>query len=195
MFDFLNEVDWPQAIVVSTATSFIFLLFLTLFRPRLRLSKIILFETLMEGDGEECKPVFDEFGKEIVQYKFKAVNWTFTNLIENKIELNLVTRYGDGDGTYSVRTEKIRLKREEVLDIPCMNSIRGFKNARYAHIFVTYEDLKKKWNKDSQYLELRILSKHGLSGYTRLKSKRYTDRSVLKEGNFKYGIWLKKKDH
>ncbi len=77
--------------------------------------------------------------------------------------------------------------------MPGMLSKKGQKNAKFAQIFHTYENLNEVWTKDSQYLEFKLLARHGLSSYFKLQVKRYTDRNVMKLGNFKYGISMKQK--
>jgi len=186
--DFLLNIDWVQAIVVSTVTSFIFLLFLTIFRPRLRISRLILYR--VKKDKNKA-PILKD-GKEQRTYTIKVVNWTFRNLIENKLELRIVKPFGGGKGI-SVKSVKIPLKSTEVLDFPSMISKRGRKNARYAKVFTINADLEKIWTEDYQYLEFRFFSKHGLSGYSKLTVKLFTDMDVIQEGTYGYGRSLNKK--
>lgn len=175
MIERLLNIDWSVVVSVSLVTSLIFLLFLAIIRPIIRVSKIILWSI---GENEEKG------------YKIKVVNWTMANIYDVKIELFLATVYGDGDGTSSIKYTKIPFRNDqsEFIYLPSMVWKNGRKNAGYAHVFITLEDIEGIWTSSSQHLEFRMVAKHGLSGFNKVIIKRFTDKDVIKEGRFVYGI-------
>jgi len=170
MIENLLAIEWSIVISVSLITSFIFFLCMAFIRPIVKVSNNILWGTKKDK----------KTGEDIKFFKIKAVNWTFANLYEVKIQLNLVTSYGDGNGTFSVRYTNIPFKKDQFLYIPSMLLPAGRKHAEYAQIFISYEDIDKIWEKDSQYLEFSMVAKHGFSGFNKVIKKQFTDKDVIK---------------
>ena len=64
------------------------------------------------------------------------------------------------------------------------------KNAQCACIFTTDVDIIPLMEKDSNYLQLQVIAKHGLSGLTGVFTKKYykPNDCIKKEGRFKHGV-------
>ena len=180
----LWELEWAIIIPVSIITSFIFLLFIALLRPIVTVSNLILHSEITNRKTNEKRKVF----------KIKVVNWTMANIYEVKIQLYLATLYGDGHGTSSVRYQDISMVVSEFMYLPSMLRSEGREHAEYAQIFMTAKDLEELWTNESQYLEFRMVAKHGLSGFNKVITKRFTDRDVIKAGKFIYGTSTKCKN-
>lgn len=184
MIEKLICLDWAVIIPVSIITSFIFLLFIALIRPIVSISNIILHSEITDKITGNPKKV----------YKIKVVNWTMANIYEVKIELYLATLYGDGHGTSSVRYHEIPMIYNNFMYLPSMIWSEGREHAEYAQIFMTDQDVEALWKNESQYLEFRMVAKHGLSGFNKVITKRFTDKAVIKEGKYIYGTSRKCKN-
>ena len=186
----LAALDWPVVISVSLLTSSIFFLFIALIRPIVTVSKTVLWEYKRENG----QLVHDDDGNPIKKYKIKTVNWSMVSLYEVKTEMKVVVPYGDGDGTSSVRYYNVPPLRDTKLAIPNMLGRSGTKYAEYAQVFVSECPIEQKLElSDSAFLEFSMVAKHGLSSYNKVIKRRFTDRKVIKEGNFRYGTSLKMK--
>ncbi len=113
------------------------------------------------------------------------------NIYEVKIELYLATLYGDGHGTSSVRYQEIPMLYQDFMYLPSMVWKEGREHAEYAQIFMTDKRVEELWKNESQYLEFRMVAKHGLSGFNKVIMKRFTDKDVIKNGKFIYGTSTK----
>jgi len=158
-------------ILSSVIASIIFLTFLTRVRPKIEISnQIAKGKSLTTGD---------------IIYRIKVINKTRHSIINIKAQLHLVTPIVVPGGIL-LKTKEIPLKRSEVM---CLEKFDPKdEQAKYAFRFVTYEDIEKSWSDDKRsFLRFRIVATDSISGFSKVFTKDYHTKSLIKEGEFEYG--------
>ena len=83
--------------------------------------------------------------------------------------------------------EWIKLRKDGLL------TFSRYKNqdntADYALVLGTRQNLELIWNKDSQYIEVKVHAKHSFSGiYKSFNQKYFTKNTCIKDGMFNFGL-------
>ncbi len=164
-----------SAIVAIAVVYFVF----WKWQPKIEISKYIVKSTLPNG---EC------------EYKIKFINRSAYPANDVKIELWKKTEYnatGSSNGK-NENIKKVKLSTPEWLAIPRYHNNVKIKKCNYAPHCITVriqdeipENVLKP-NTNESY-EFKISVKHGLSNISKTFSKRYNDKSILKEGRFVFG--------
>ena len=157
-------------VLSSLAASSIFLFFLFHFRPKLDISPYIAVREDEEGTA----------------YILKVINRTPREVIDIRCELTLMT---PTNVTHGVIISATHLNLRKSYSFHLEKYDKKDKDAKYAARYVTYENLESKWPDDKvSYLQLRILAKDSLSGFSKFFSQSfYTKESCLVKGSHKFG--------
>lgn len=118
-------------------------------------------------------------------YGFKILNLTKHNIIDLRLEVQLKTPFNSNGGS-NFSMEWIKLKKDYILQFPKYDP--NDKNADYALIVATRDNLEELWCDPAQHLEMRIYGKHALSGIRKsFTQKYYTKKNCIKAGLFNFG--------
>lgn len=176
----MNLPDWLLfildkiilAVFVGLITSGIFLIILSLFKPKIDISPKI-------ARGLSTKT--DE-----TIYRIKVINRTRAPLTDIKAQLHIYKNYQTATGEIW-KSNAIKLKRSDPISINTYH--RKDKDSTYAYRFLTYDNLDEKWIDDSsQFLRFRIFARHSLSGFGGFFIKDYRlKRNSIMEGDFSKG--------
>ena len=154
-----------------SASVFLTLLFIFL-RPKIKISPQIA--------------KWEKNGKTV--YAIKVINKSclFT-LCDVHVELTLI-RNSSAPSGLNVAFKAIEMKNSRIWFIDRRPIIGKSKNATYAIIFKTLDDLNDEWEDSVLYAQFKVIAKHGLSGLPKVKMEQYHDKKTsIKEGRFKYG--------
>jgi hypothetical protein len=158
-------------VITGLITSVIFLLFLFNIRPSIKISDKV------------CKRKFDK--PPGYKYTIKVINKSFFSMYDVDLYLALVTQSNVGNGTNVIKRD-IVLTSKHLSHIPCKR--KSMKNAEYAFLVNTYEDLDKIWQGDQVKIVFELSARHSLSGFSRVFVKEYGDKDIhLAHGKFHYG--------
>lgn len=173
-FRLFFDFDISQAIFIgvisSILSSLIVLGLMYLTRPRIRISGFI------------CENML--FGKQRFQFKF--VNLTFSKIYDVRIMVSLITPYH----LDNCRIEPVKMERDYISNVRSIYNGGQFK--RYAIRLTTFINLNELWVNESSYIELEIIAKHGISGFSKVRIKKFKNKaSALHEAQFASGTSLK----
>ena len=152
----------------SLTASFAFIYFLFFYhRPELRISPSIAKRTNEQGSA---------------LYTFKVTNATSYPLVDINFELVLSTPRNIPGGQIN-DTEILSTHQRFTLDAK-EQPFEPFGN----ETSLTYVNLETKWTSEEQYLELRVLVRHGLTQFSRVFSQSYRHKSTcIHLGQFENG--------
>jgi hypothetical protein len=155
------------SIIVGMLSAFIFLIFLfTLFRPWFLIS------------GKICK-VKDGF-------KFKMINLTPFKCIDFNIYLRQIEKTDLIKG-HNLNYKILENKENPFIYVPSV--FAGFKGGRSNCLqMFTKKDVKDIIETDGTYVELILISKHGLSGIQTIYRKKFKHPDCIKSGKFNRGF-------
>ena len=207
-------------IVIGMVSSFVGLLTLSRFRPRLRIvnkinkrdsvSKVKVFAKEL---SEEEKAIIgpnewniDEItqqryvNRRKIRYRFKFYHKTRVDIFDVKCRLKIVVPSISGDdGKKNVAVGFFpisHLSEQAVLPRFKKNDDEGL----YANIIYTTVNLEEYWKtmtsgKEGAYLELEVSAKHSITGFTRVKSCRFMNinEGVIVPEEFEFGANSKMK--
>jgi hypothetical protein len=174
---FITSHDIENAIITgvisSLLASLIFLLFLFCLKPKLKISSKIARYITPEG-----KKVF----------LIKVINCSFFKLIDVNVELFIQNPINTHGGK-NLRLHKLVLKRDKIWYIEKRNTLFSKSEyATYAIIFNCLDDIDKEWQADGSTLHFKVICKHGLSGFQKVNTRHYYDKSTeIKDGKFIHG--------
>lgn len=161
-------------ICINVASSFIFIfILLILFKPKLIISPFV------------CKYTYVD-GKEY--FFIKMINISCFSAHDIKIELLEVDRYSAANGQMNQRFRPLSVVLDHVSHIPGYRPSWLRKNAPYAIIFRTSEDINSILTNDYKAIMIKVSLRHGLTGLVKVATKEYTDETQIKNGKFKYGL-------
>jgi hypothetical protein len=166
---FLDKV--VLATIVGLATSAIFLLILSRFRPKIEISSIIA-----RGTGKNGKTA----------YRVKVINRTRSPITDIKAQLHVFRSSQTATGEI---TKSVRVNLSQSNPIIIQGYDKHDPRAEYAYRFVTYYDLESKWADDTaQFLRFRIFARHSISGFGAVFYKDYRlRRNSIVDGDFSMG--------
>lgn len=167
---YLFSLTWLWTGIISgLISSSFFLVFLFTLRPRIAISDHV------------CQLTFEN----VDYYTIKVINKTRFRIHDVKAELWITKPYGVKGGK-NIKLDIIELKKSELFSIDPFNA--NNKEASYAVLFSTSEDLNQRWDNDAQNLRFRIIAKHSFSGFSRIYEKEYHSKAnTLKKANFEFG--------
>jgi hypothetical protein len=160
-------------ITISILSSFIaasmFVLFLSKLRPSLKISEKIAF-----------------LNKEDTDYEIKVINNGLRNVINIKVEIDLMESRIVPDGTI-LNSKPIKIKKSERMTLSKFS--KKDKEATYAYRIVILDDLNLLWNNEStQFIRIRIFSQDEMSNFGKVFTQDFrTKRNSLQEGQFRFG--------
>ena len=148
LYDFILAVI--SGIISGAIASYVFLnWYLNRKRPRVGISKYISIENI-EGHKN---------------FLFKFVNLTKTEIFDVSIELSLFKPVGEMNGK-NLKSTDVKLKDNFIAFIPFEKTNDEFN--LHAMRLRTEEDLQSLWTDSSSFLRISIVSKHGLSGMSKV---------------------------
>jgi hypothetical protein len=159
------------ALLIGISTNAIFLLLLSVIRPKVAISRKIA-----KGKSRT--------GRDI--YRIKIINKTQHPIVDIKAQLHLLTNYQTHNGDI-FKAKQLKLVQSEPLTISGFN--KRDRDADYAYRFVTYEDLGEVWSDDTAgFLRLRIFSRHSITGFGSVVQQDFRVKRVsIMEGDFAKG--------
>jgi len=116
-----------------------------------------------------------------VNYFFKFVNKTDSEIFDVRVEATFFKPVGDVNGTNLQGTD-IELKDSFFMYIP-MNTKEDQHNLHCMRLR-TIEDLEGKWTDDSSKIRLTIIARHALSGFNKVFYKEYNSKRCISEKQF-----------
>lgn len=152
--------------------SFVFVLVLYNLRPRIKISAEIAKKT--DGSG--------------TFYKIKVINKSFFfKLYDVNAELMRSSPIGVIGGQNLI-LNRLTLKRDRIwyLNRRFINKKKD-KHATFAVLFKCTDDIEGIWNDQSSTLHFKVIAKHGLSNFPKIKTKHYHCKNCIKEGQFGFG--------
>ena len=163
-----NEFGWYEiwlSLATGMITSFLFLLMTFYLRPRIQIS--------------DCISKLDGI------YRIKVINRSrFFKIIDVHVELSSLTYYNTPGGR-NTTMENLRMGKNHIWFISS-RPFREDKTASYAVLFRTVEDLESKLKNDGT-LHFKVVAKHGLSGFPKVKNVEFHTSDRIKSGKFKFG--------
>ena len=159
-------------IISGLVTSFLFLLILSGFRPKIKISPYIA----------------KEFDKDGVFYTFKVVNLSKRSCINIKVDASVAyTEKVEGGITHW--TKELKLNQTNVFEISGYR--KKDKNADYAWRFTTDDNLTKKWKGYPDTVRFRIIATDPTTGLSKAFLHEYNSKILaLKEGSHNFGMDL-----
>ncbi|MEX2574899.1 MAG: hypothetical protein WD317_11405 [Balneolaceae bacterium] len=118
-------------------------------------------------------------------YLFKIINksWFFC-LYNIEVSLSLV-RKETVEGGINSRFDPLLIKKNRITQIPNLRS--NGDDAFFAQILTSKERLSLLLSSNDRYLELQIMARHALSGFSKVFTKRYHTPSCVVRGKFVHG--------
>lgn len=172
MLECLLNLPWHQIImkgvITSLIASFLFLSFLYILRPRIKIAPKIA----KNGD----------------KYILKTINRSFFRLYDVKFQLTLKHYFG-GSGGRNVKYTRIKLKNNVKLTYPKRPFWKP-KDEYFEHAVIISidEDIQKIWSNESDELEFIVIAKHGLSNFAKIKKQVYCAVGTdIEEGTYTHG--------
>ena len=172
-------IDYLLAVIIGVLSgftaSFIFLLFLTMIKPKIIISKQIAKNCPTSGQ---------------VNYQIKIINKTANSIINVKAQLFLITPIVMPGGLIE-QNVSIPLKTSELMELSKFDV--NDKTGGYIFRFVCEENIEKKWTDENRsFLRFKIFATHPLSGSSRVFSEDYhIIKNSIEEGKFEFGNSLK----
>jgi hypothetical protein len=122
-------------------------------------------------------------------YGIKILNKTHSSIVNVKAHLYLIKPTELPDGEKIRFYKEIPLKRNRIVELSGFGSktkISGITYTDYDWIFVTYEDLERKLENPSYFLQFSLWATHSISGFSKHFIKTFSKESI-KEGEFEKG--------
>jgi hypothetical protein len=154
-------------VVSGVVASAIFLLLLFTLRPKLVFSNLI-------ADPEGG-----------AKFVFKILNKSKYAALDLEIQVSIVTPYATPGGETVWAHQDISLRKNTLFELP-----RFSKNdieAKYALRFSTQQNLRSICNSASEYVVVKVKARHGLSGFSRVFSKKYHPKTDIAVGQHEFG--------
>lgn len=162
-------------IVTSVIGSIAFIILLWMLKPSIKISNSIA----------RTKQSDKETGEEKDIYLFKIVNnsWFFS-LYNLEVSL-FVVRKETVEGGINSRFDRLNIKKEKITRIPNKSSDKS--DAFYAQILTSSEPLYSHLRRKDNYIELQIMARHALSGFSKVFTQPFHTQSCVSEGEFAHG--------
>ena len=160
-------------IAASLTASLIFLWVLYNFKPSIQISPHIADQTV-GGD---------------YRYAFKILNRTRSRIFDVKVQVLLLDPVRvHGGPVNSVR--EIRLLKDHFFEIGPFDL--NDKDAHYALRFGTDQNLRELWSSPTQFLRVNVVSRHALSGFSKVESFIFDTKGSIKNGKHEFGtgMWM-----
>lgn len=161
----------------SVAASLVFLyLVLILFKPKIGISKFIVYNSTYADDPGE------------VHYYIKIVNYSLFSAYDVKVELTEQRYYPTPPtGSLNKRLKPIELPMNYMQHLPPYRPKWIRKEAAHCMRFRADENLLEIVQREHSCLRFQVLARHGLTGLVKVFHKEYSDKIQVKAGQFKYG--------
>lgn len=158
----------------SIIGSFVFLfVVLWLFKPKLKIGSNICKNKYSSTDPKDY-------------YHFKFINKSIFSAYDIRIELLEVDNIPVPNGINN-RYNTLTVVLNQIPHIPGYRPSWIRRNAPYALIFRTGEDLEKILSDEHKAIKVQISLRHGLTGLVKVHSKLFTEINQIKMGSFTYG--------
>ena len=165
------DSSWFIGIWAGFISSVLFLVFIYILRPRIKISPQISKST--------------KAGKTV--YQIKIVNKSFFKVIDIHFELTLMHPMGEPKGR-GLKMKRIQLKADKLWYISARDTfIRKSEYAPFAVRVIILEDLEQVWNQEEDFLDFKIIAKHGFSGFNKVIRERFNHNSCIIDGEFENG--------
>lgn len=116
-----------------------------------------------------------------VNYLFKFVNMTNSEIFDVHIELLFYKPFGDYNGG-NLQGKDITLKDNFISYMPC-NKNTDNHNLHAVRIRTT-DNLEEMWSDPSSFIRLSIIAKHSLSGFNKVFVKDFINKDTISSKNF-----------
>ena len=165
-----NSESMISGVLSSLVASVVWLWFFLGLKPKIMISDRIAQSVSAYGEKE---------------YLFKVVNKGRYSIINIKAELYIVNKANVIDGCID-EYKKISLKTPEMMELIGLH--KETHNDYFAFHFSTREDIEKLWDDDVQKrLRLKVIATHSISNFTKVFSKDFLKKGLIKKGEFVYG--------
>ena len=158
----------------SLTASIIFLFVLFNLKPSIELSKYIADQTT----GNDHR------------YAFKIINKTRSRIFDVKVQVLLIDPVRVHGGPVN-SVKEIKLLKDEFFEIG--RFYRKDNDAHYALRFGTDQNLRDLWSGSTQYLRVNIISRHALSGFSKVESFKFDTKGSIVSGKHEFGTGMEVK--
>lgn len=187
--DFLNKL-WESKtladIITGLYTSGIFLMVLTLLKPRIKICDRIAFQYIRTNPADKK-----------YHYSFKIVNKSLLFKVYDLQVRAWTSRVEPSTNADDVSQAKIELVKDNTWVVDrlyfghlfqdfLVGDKRLEKRTNYAAQFSSYDDIKGMIT-GGAYITLEIIAKHSLTGFTRVMSKKYKHTGDIIKGTYYSG--------
>lgn len=157
-------------IVISIIGSVAFLVLLWMLKPNIKLA-------------ERVAQTEDEEGNEM--YLFKIINNSrFFALYNIEVNLFKVTQE-TVEGGLNSRFDHLEVKKNRITRIP--HKSKKDSDAFYAQILTCREPLSDHLRRNNTYIELQIMARHALSGFSKVFDAKFHTQACVENGRFAHG--------
>lgn len=155
-------------VAASLSASFVFLWVLYTFKPKIEISPYIADQTV---DGHH-------------RYAFKIINKTKSTVFDVKVQVLLIEPVQVHGGPVN-SVKELKLLKDHFFEIGPFDLKDS--DAHYALRFATDDDLAGLWSSNTAFLRVNIVSRHAMSGFSKVESYIFNTTGSIKEGKHEFG--------